>query len=255
MFFFLSKALLFLISPFFWMMIAFGLFMFARRPKWKTIGKWASIGIFVFFSNTVIFSFFCKMWEIPGTTLKSAKKHDVAIVLGGMFEYNGDLDEITIRRQGDRLFKAISLYKTGKVDKLLISGESGFLEDRGLHEAKQIKEVLISWGIPETDIISEEKSVNTHENAVESAKILKQSYPHYKKFILVTSGIHMKRSLACFEKEGIQCTPFSTDLYANQSGNYYWDQYLIPNLDTFNLWNKLFKEVVGYISYSTVGYI
>ncbi len=195
------------------------------------------------------------MWEIPGTTLNAAKKHDVAIVLGGMFEYNGDLDEITIRRQGDRLFKAISLYKTGKVEKLLISGDSGYLSERGLHEAKQVKALLITWGIPETDIISEEKSVNTHENAVESAKILKQSYPHYNRFILVTSGIHMKRSLACFEKEGIQCTPFSTDLYASQSGNYYWDQYIIPNLDTFNLWNKLFKEVVGYISYSVVGYI
>lgn len=195
------------------------------------------------------------MWEVPGTTLNAAKKHDVAIVLGGMFEYNGDLDEITIRRQGDRLFKAISLYKTGKVEKLLISGDSGYLGERGLHEAKQVKTLLITWGIPETDIITEEKSINTHENAVESTKILKQSYPHYKNFILVTSGIHMRRSLACFEKEGIQCTSFSTDLYANQSGNYYWDQYLIPNLDTFNLWNKLFKEVVGYISYSIVGYI
>lgn len=195
------------------------------------------------------------MWEVPGTTLNAAKKHDVAIVLGGMFEYNGDLDEITIRRQGDRLFKAISLYKTGKVEKLLISGDSGYLGERGLHEAKQVKTLLITWGIPETDIITEEKSINTHENAVESTKILKQSYPHFKNFILVTSGIHMRRSLACFEKEGIQCTSFSTDLYANQSGNYYWDQYLIPNLDTFNLWNKLFKEVVGYISYSIVGYI
>lgn len=195
------------------------------------------------------------MWEIPGSTLKSIQKHDVAIVLGGMFEYNGDLDEISIRRQGDRLFKAVSLYKTGKVEKLLISGDSGYIGDRGLHEAKQVKEVLISWGIPETDIISEEKSVNTHENAIESVKILKQSYPHYNRFLLVTSGIHMKRALACFKNEGLECASFSTDLYSNQTGKYYWDQYLIPNADTFILWNKLFKEVVGYISYSIVGYI
>lgn len=255
MFFFLSKALLFLLSPFFWMITAFGLFMFSKKAKWKRIGKWGAIGIFVFFSNIVIFSSFCKMWEIPGTTLKSTQKHDVAIVLGGMFEYNGDLDEISIRRQGDRLFKAVSLYKTGKVEKLLISGDSGYIGDRGLHEAKQVKEVLISWGIPETDIITEEKSVNTHENAVESVKILKQSYPHYKRFLLVTSGIHMKRALACFKNEGLECTSFSTDLYANQSGKYHWDQYIVPNIDAFILWNKLFKEIVGYISYSIVGYI
>lgn len=195
------------------------------------------------------------MWEVPGIPLNKVKKHDVAIVLGGMFEYNSDIDEISARRQSDRLFKAISLYKTGKVEKLLISGDSGYLTDRGLHEAKQVKEVLITWGIPETDIISEEISINTHENAVETARILKQSYPHYKRFVLVTSGIHMKRSLACFEAEGIKCTPFSTDLYSNQSGIYFWDQYIVPSGEVFLLWNKLFKEFVGHITYSMVGYI
>jgi uncharacterized SAM-binding protein YcdF (DUF218 family) len=255
MFFFLSKVLLFLLSPFFWMIVAFGFFLFAKKAKWKTIGKWSSIGIFVIFSNSFIFSVFCKMWEVPGTPLNKVEKHDVAIVLGGMFEYNSDIDEISIRRQGDRLFKALSLYKTGKVEKLMISGDSGYLTDRGLHEAKQIKEVLISWGIPETDIITEDVSINTHQNAVETVRILKQSYPHFKDYILVTSGIHMKRSLACFEKEGIICTPFSTDLYSNQSGNYFWDQYLIPSGEVLFLWNRLFKEIAGQFSYSMAGYI
>ena len=255
MFFILSKALLFLLSPFFWLIISIAIFLFFKKPKWKKIGKWSAIFIFIFFTNSVIFSTFCRMWEIPGTPLTEAEHHDVAIVLGGMFEYNGDLKEISIRRQGDRLFKAVSLYKMGKVDKLLISGDSGFLTDRGLHEAKQVKEVLISWGIPEQDVITEEISINTHENALETKKILSQSYPHCNKFLLVTSGIHMKRSLACFENEGIVCTPFSTDLYANQTGNYFWDQYMIPNADNMLLWNKLFKEMAGYLTYAVVGYL
>ena len=195
------------------------------------------------------------MWEVHGTPIDTIEHHDVAIVLGGMFEYNGDLKEISIRRQGDRLFKAVSLYKTGKVDKLLISGDSGFITDRGLHEAKQVKEVLISWGIPSQDIITEETSINTHENAVETKKILSRSYPHYNKFILVTSGIHMKRALACFEKEGITCTAFSTDLYANQTHTYFWDQYIIPNADNMLVWNKLLKEVAGYMTYDVIGYL
>ena len=74
------------------------------------------------------------------------------------------------------------------------------------------------------------------------------------KYILVTSGIHMKRALACFEKEGLTCTPFSTDLYTNQSGNYYWDQYLIPNMDNFTQWNKLNKEISGFLAYKIMGY-
>lgn len=255
MFFFLSKALLFLLSPFFWMMICVGAFFYWKNPKWKKRSKIAALALFLFFTNTVIFSEFCRMWEVPGTKIDAIKHHDVAIVLGGMFEYNSDLDNISIRRQGDRLFQAVTLYKTGKVDKLLISGDSGFLTDRGLHEAKQVKAILVKWGIPETDILTEEKSVNTHENAVETKKLLTQSYPHLKSFLLVTSGIHMKRSLACFEKEGLKCTAFSTDLYANQKRNYYWDQYLIPNLSTMETWNKLLKEIFGYVTYDLTGYI
>ncbi len=255
MFFILSKALLFLLSPFFWMALSLAIFFYTKRPKWKKRTKWFAIGIFVFFTNTVIFSEFCRLWEVPGKKTEEVKHHDIAIVLGGMFEYNSDVDNISIRRQGDRLFQAVTLYKTGKVDKLLISGDSGFITDRGLHEAKQVKEVLVSWGIPEQDIITEEKSINTHENAKETSKLLRTSYPHFDSFLLVTSGIHMKRALGCFERQGMECTPFSTDLYANQRRGYYWDQYFIPNVSNLVTWNKLFKEIVGYVTYDMVGYI
>ena len=255
MFFILSKALLFLLSPFFWLIVCIGFYFFRKNSKWKPRFKWIAVFLFFFFTNSVIFSEFCRLWEEPGSKVSEVKTHDVAIVLGGMFEYNGDLETLSIRRQGDRLFQAISLYKSGKVSKLLISGDSGFVTDRGLHEAKQIKEILILWGIPETDIITEEKSTNTHENALETKKILDKSYPHFSKFILVTSGMHMTRALACFEKEGLTCTPYSTDLYSNQTRNYYWDQYIIPNVDNFNTWNKLMKEMVGYVAYDVVGYI
>lgn len=216
--------------------------------------KWTALFLFVFFTNTVIFSEFCSLWEIPGTKLNDVKHHDVAIVLGGGFEYNSDIDALSIRRQGDRLFQGVTLYQTGKVDKILISGDSGYITDRGLHEARQIKEVLVLWGIPEKDIITEEKSVNTYENAFNTAKLLRQSHPHIESYILVTSGIHMRRALSCFEKQGINCTPYSTDLYSSQNGGYYWDQYLIPNVDNLVIWNKLFKEIVGYAAYATAGY-
>ncbi len=217
--------------------------------------KFSAIGIFLFFSNTVIFSEVCRMWEVPGTRLNKVGHYDVAIVLGGMFEYNGDLDDISIRRQGDRLIQAVSLYKMGKVDKLLISGDSGFIGEHGLHEAKQVKALLLRWGIPETDILTEETSVNTHQNAVNTCRLLQKSYPHLDRVLLVTSGIHMKRALACFKKEGLKCTPFATDLYVNQKGAYFWDQYLFPNVSNFVSWNYLLKEMIGYVSYAMVGYI
>jgi len=254
MFFILSKALLFLITPVFWLGLAILGALFLKNEVWKKRMKWTSIVLFLFFSNSVIFSLFCGLWEVPGTKMRDVKPHDVAIVLGGMSDYNNDLDELTIYRQADRIFQAITLYKTGKVKKILISGDSGYITDRGLHEARQMKSILVKWGFPPEDILTEELSKNTHENAQESVKILKK-HPEWKSFILVTSGTHMKRSLACFKKEGLKCTPFSTDLLTNQTGSFHWDQYFIPSMDNFSYWNKLIKEMVGYVAYSMAGYI
>lgn len=254
MFFILSKALLFLITPVFWLGLAVLGALFLKNEIWKKRMKWTAVIMFFFFSNSVIFSSFCRLWEIPGTKISTVEHHDVAIVLGGMSDYNNDLEELTIYRQADRIFQAITLYRTGKVKKILISGDSGYITDRGLHEARQMKSVLVKWGFPPEDILTEDISKNTHENAAESAKILKE-HKDLKSYLLVTSGTHMRRSLACFKKEGLNCTPFSTDLITNQTGNYHWDQYFIPSMDNFSYWNKLIKEMVGYVAYSMAGYI
>lgn len=254
MFFILSKALLFLITPIFWLGLSILGAIFLKNELWKKRMKWTALIMFIFFSNSVIFSSFCGLWEVPGTKISKVKQHDVAIVLGGMSDYNNDLDELTIYRQADRLFQAITLYKTGKVKKILISGDSGYITDRGLHEARQMKSLLVKWGFPPEDILTEDLSKNTHENAKETAKVLKK-HKDLKSYVLVTSGTHMRRSMACFKKEGLNCTPFSTDLLTNQTGSYHWDQYIIPNMDNFSNWNKLFKEMVGYVAYSMAGYI
>lgn len=187
--------------------------------------------------------------------LSEVKHHDIAIVLGGMAEYNSDIDALSIRRQGDRLIQAISLYRQDKVKKILITGDSGYLTDRGLHEAKQVKKLLVSWGIPEADLLTEEKSINTYENAQKSAALLRKKGLFSQRFILVTSGIHMKRALACFKKSGLNCTPYSTDLYTGPTRGYFWEQYLIPELDNFNQWSLLIKEMTGFVAYAIMGYL
>lgn len=255
MFFILSKALLFLSSPFAWMIGFMLVAFFHKKEIWRRRSKWISLSIFLVFSNNVIFLEFCRQWEVPGIRIEKVKKHDVGIVLTGMGEYNNDLDVVSIRRGGDRIWQALSLYHKGKIQKILITGDNGYVTDRGLHEAKQIKEVLVSWGIPKEDIITEEKSRNTYENALETKKILSTRYPHFNSFLLITSGTHMKRSLACFKKQEMNCTPFSTDLHTGPTRGYYWDQFIIPDVSTFSDWNKLTKEWIGFVTYDIIGYL
>lgn len=96
------------------------------------------------------------MWEIEGKKMNQIDHYDVGIVLTGMFEYNNDLETLSARRGTDRIWQALNLYHAHKIKKILITGDHGYVSDRGLHEAQQLKDVLIAWGIPKDDIITEE---------------------------------------------------------------------------------------------------
>lgn len=255
MFFILSKIFIYFLYPFTWFILCLAGYFFFKNPKWKKRFKIGAISIFLIFSNTVILLELLKRWEIHGTKIENVKNYDVGIVLGGMFGYNNDLKVLTAGSHSDRMWQAITLYKKGKIKKFLISGGSGYVTDHGLVEAKQIKEVLVGWGIPSADIITEIKSRNTHENAVETQKILNRSYPHFEKNLLITSGFHMRRARACFNKVGLKCDTFSTDLMTGPTSNYFWDQYIIPDMETLFGWNRLIKEWIGYATYDMMGYI
>lgn len=255
MFFFLSKFALFLFSPFTWFIAAAVCALLLKKDPWKKRMRWGAIAILILFTNSFLFLEFCRMWEVPGKKIADIANYDVGIVLTGMGEYNNDLDELSIRRGADRIWQGLSLYHKGKIKKILISGDHGYITDRGLHEAEQFQKVLISWGIPQQDIITENRSRNTHENAAETGKLLRRSYPHLKKKLLITSGTHMKRALACFEKQNLSCDPFSTDLYTGEKRNYHWDQYIVPNISVMTDWERLTKEWFGYLTYAMVGYL
>lgn len=255
MFFILSKALLVFISPFTWFVLALAGFFFLKNEKWKKRCKRLSIVVFLVFTNTFVFLETCRLWEVHGTPVNELKVYDVGVVLTGMAEYDSHLKLVSIRRGADRIWQALNLYHQGKINNILISGDSGYITDRGLHEAAQFKQVLVSWGIPEKDVIIENKSRNTHENAVETTRILRRYYPHLSTVLVITSGTHIRRARACFKKEGLACDMYSTDLFTSPKRGYHWDQLIVPNVDTFGNWNSLIKEFVGYVTYDIVGYI
>ena len=256
MFFVLAKLLSLFTKPIVWLVILAIISIITKREKLK---KWtkrsAIIGLF-FFSNTVIFLEFTRLWETEGTEIESIHKtYDFAIVLGGMAEYDNNLKRLSLRRGGDRIWQSLHLYYSGIADKLLICGSNGFLMDNPLNEAAQFKEELINFGIPEEDILVDKTSKNTYQNAVEAKEIISSVKPNAK-IILVTSALHMRRSRACFSKVGFSnfdC--FTTDHYTGSKRGYSWDQFIIPNFSVLLDWNKLTHEWVGYISYSIMGYV
>ena len=240
-------------SPFLWFLISFITFLLLKNEKWKLIFKRISIFILIFFSLGFPLNFLVSRWEVAGTQMKKVENYEIGVVLSGMAEYNKDLKVLSARRGIDRIWQTISLYKNGKIKKILISGDSGYVIRKGLHEADQLKEVLVKWGIPAEDIIVENKSKNTYENAQFTGDMLRQ-YKYKKKFLLITSALHMPRAAACFKKQNLEFDVFTTDHYSMKNTEFTFDQ-LLPSINCFVMWEVYLKEVIGYTVYSLRGYL
>lgn len=133
------------------------------------------------------------------------KNYDIALVLGC------SVREILI----ERTKAAIKLYKDGTVKKLYLSGGVGKVSKyRNETEAEVMKRILIENGIPENDIVIEDKSTTTYENMINTLELIKQECGNNGSIVLVTSDFHQKRSKGMLEKmlrEKINC---SCDIYS-----------------------------------------
>lgn len=141
-------------------------------------------------------------------TKNGSSQNPVIVVLGGgVVDFNHTEKLHTLSYS--RLVTAYQLYheyrKNNLSCKIVISGKG-----RGhTSEAELFSENFKNMGVPDADIIKEDKSMNTYENAKYSSKILKQMAP--SDVYLVTSGFHMKRSVALFQTFGVKPVPQASD--------------------------------------------
>lgn len=253
MFFYLSKLLMFLITPVLWIVFCLLFSLFSKKRKRKRIFLITALIILLFFSNGFILDEFMRAWEMPATKYENLKKYDYGIVLSGLATYDTYYERLDFKQSADRLFQAVELYKRKYIRKIFITGGSGSILNDDFQESKHLKEYLIRIGIPEKDILIEVNSRNTNENAVETAKILLQKNKNAG-FLLITSAFHMRRALKCYDKVGIHADPYCTNRYAGPR-KYVFDHMFIPDIGTLTLWTLLIHEIVGYLVYSIIGYV
>ncbi len=254
MFFIISKLLAFIIAPVVWVTILLIWAMLAKDPKKKRKLVIITFVVFYFFSNSFIIDEFMRPYETPAVQESALQgPYDAGILLGGMIEYDPTFTRPTFNRAVDRMMQAITLYKDGKIKRILISGGSGSILEKDVLESVILKKYLIKMGIPDSVIITEKYSKNTHENAL-FCKPLVDSLNKNGKYLLITSGFHMPRAVRCFQKVGINVTPYSTDRCSGPR-KFVFDHLLIPATGALDEWNVLLHEWLGFITYKISGYI
>ncbi len=174
-------------------------------------------------------------------TLEASLRGDVIVLLGGgIYENSPDLSGNSVPSD-EALARIVMAYRLHKRLNLSVITTGGILTKADISEAELSKRFLIELGVNEREIILENKSRTTRENAQEVKDILKRY--NFKKPILVTTAYHMKRAILNFKLEGIEVIPAPCSFRALNKRDYKLYDYFPGPSNPF----KPLKEMLGII--------
>lgn len=132
----------------------------------------------------------------------------VAVVFGASVYGNGDLSPIL----EDRVNTAIELYRTHKVDRILVSGDA---RHRSYNEPKAMYEYLISHGVAPKDVIVDTSGRSTYETCLRAKEVF-----GLKRAVLVSQGFHLSRALYIANQLGLDAVGMAGNIKTGQEIDY-----------------------------------
>ena len=147
----------------------------------------------------------------------------------------------------DRFRKAVSLYKQGQAPKIVFSGNITDY-DYGSYPFAEVLPRMLEAGVPEEDIIHEDKSLNTREQAVEVVRMAQER--GWKKLILVASHEHQYRAYLTFLREVLDSKSGIT-LYNAPARNLDW----FVDKGWGTRFERLEAEILRIEKYSEMGHL
>jgi SanA protein len=153
------------------------------------------------------------------TTQENAQPSPVAIVFGAGLTRTGEPSPVL----QDRVKTAAQLYFSGKVKKLLMSGDNRFIYH---NEPGSMKEFALELGVPEADIVLDYAGRRTYDTCYRARAIF-----GVQQAILVTQRFHLPRALLLCNGMGINASGVPADLrtYARNS-SFYWNLRELPGI-------------------------
>ncbi|MBA3537742.1 MAG: YdcF family protein [Tatlockia sp.] len=242
-FFILRHLFEVILNPFFLILL---LFVFFLILLWlSATSLFIRIG---FLSVFILFILFSSGWLVEGLTrtLEDGNKpltkvspsiRWVVVLSGGQAQLtNLPTNDILYGISIKRLIEGLRIYRQLPGSKMLLSG-GGYGSD--LSEAAHLAELATWFAIPARDIVLETRSMNT----VEQVKAIKQ-FVHDEPFYLVTSAIHMPRSICLCHANGLNPIAAPTDFTLYWSDKLWPIRYL-PNAHNFFYLSIAMHELLG----------
>jgi len=171
----------------------------SRRSVWRLALPWLGL-LLLSTSASSYLAMGTLEWKYP--PLSEPSDFEAIVVLGGYLrpvdweQKQYELGEDTLYR----CLKAADLYHLrGKPCPIIVTG--GKVDPHGPSCAELMADLLGKMRVPSADLVLEARSQSTHENAVETSKLLHES--NMTKIVLITDAGHLPRAVACFKKQGV----------------------------------------------------
>jgi SanA protein len=134
----------------------------------------------------------------------------VAIVFGAGITADGR----PMPALADRVWTASELYKAGKVEKLLMSGDNRFVD---YNEPEAMRQYALEQGVPDEDIVLDYAGRRTYDTCYRADYIF-----GVEEAVLVTQWFHLDRALYICDRLGIDAVGVAADRREYYSARYWW---------------------------------
>ena len=144
------------------------------------------------------------------TDVQYAPEADVILVFGGTMSPPTQLHPYAdLNDAADRVWHAARLYRERKAFTIILSGGRSEWGESESSQADIMAHFIGDLGVPRSALVLEERSRNTYENALFCAELMRERGS--ERALLVTSALHMPRSLAVLKAAGVDAIPVATD--------------------------------------------
>jgi uncharacterized SAM-binding protein YcdF (DUF218 family) len=148
-----------------------------------------------------------------------------------------------------RVLEAVRVFRLMPSALVISSGGNSDPSDSRTPTGESMRAALLSLGVPAEQVVAETEPRNTHEEAVMVGRMLRNL--QVDRIVLVTSGVHMRRSLGAFRAVGLDAVPaIARSPEADLRGIDWW----LPG--GRGLWysGRVVHETVGIAYYSARGW-
>lgn len=177
----------------------------------------------------------------------------IIVLGGGIDKQSPQAPAPHLNEAADRMTEALRLAARYPSLPVLFTGGSSKLipGDNPETEAEAARKFFENFGLVPPRLKLEDRSRNTHENAVQAAKLVNPQPG--QKWILVTSAFHMPRAKAEFEAQGFEVLPWPADFRTDASGGR-WQFFSKPSVGLITM-DLAAKEWVGLAAACLTGNI